>query len=113
MFQHEAAHSGRQRADRSQLQQARLPVPRLPSRPKGLAGAAAALGPQCGGRLNHGRDHRADIDVSPSLASYAPITPATGRGHFDRDLVGFKAGNRLVAATASPGFFSHWPRWLR
>jgi hypothetical protein len=47
--------------------------------------------------------------LSPVLGDVRAHHTGDRRGHFDRDLVGFQAGDRLVGGTRSPGCLSHSP----
>src|SRR3546814_7771162 len=48
--------------------------------------------------------------VSPSLTTCSPIVPATGDGTSTATLSVSRLAMGSSAFTASPGFFSHWPR---
>ncbi len=98
MLEHQAAHRGRQGGDAV----AGLFARRRGGRGRGGFGLGGGGNRSGGGRRGLAvtgldrRDHRADIDRIAHRDNLLAHHPGDGRGHFDRDLVGFEAGDRLV-----------------
>ena len=112
ILEHRAAHRRRQGRDRSSLRRPRRGrrLGRMSSpRSAGVSPAPAGLVVAARGGLRRRGSRRAAVasssiraitaptaTVSPSLTSCSVSTPGDRRRHFDADLVGLEAGDRLV-----------------